>query len=740
MKWPTRRAKRFDQGVPTGHHRKTRTVVGLFLLLLPVCLAPAGAAEPGTEGAAEIPLAPEVAWSSDPSQVVITATRTELDSFEAPFTLNIVDLDGFRTQDLPRTTARALQDVPGIWVQKTSQAQGSPYIRGFTGFRTLMLVDGIRLNNSVFRNGPNQYWNLIDPYTVDRLEVVKGPSSVLYGSDAVGGTVNAVLRRPEGYTEGFNRQGRLRSRVSTAERSLVGRGELHATWGPDLGLLLGATGKDFGDVDGGGSVGPQNKTGYDVYSGDLRLDYFPDQDTAWTFAHYLLDEDDAWRPHKTVHGIGWEGTTVGNELERILFERRSLTYLRYAKQNGGGVVDSLVLTSSFQTLEERRERAKNDMSSDRQGVDVETCGLGVQFESPGSLGRWTYGLEWYHDRVDSFATKFNPDGSLKKREIQGPVGDDARYDLLGLYLQNSVPVSDRLELILGGRYNYARADADEVKDPDTGNEISVTEDWGTVVGSARASWFVDGPRHWNVFGGVSQGFRAPNLSDLTRLDTARSNEIETPSPGLDPEYFLSYEAGVKARFDRFSTQVAYHYTDIEDMIVRTPTGDVIGGDNEVTKKNAGDGYVHGMEVEASYRFRPEWTVFGSVSWMYGEVETFPTSAPVTKSEPIDRLMPPVGQVGVRWDHRNDPMWVEAVLTTAGDADHLSTRDRADTQRIPPGGTPGYTTVDLRGGWRIRENLDVWAGLENLTNEDYRIHGSGVNEPGFNVKLGLNWRF
>jgi len=102
--------------------------------------------------------------------------------------------------------------VPGVMVQKTGHGQGSPYIRGFTGFRTLLMIDGIRLNNAVFRDGPNQYWNTVDPFSIERLEVVKGPSSVLYGSDAIGGTVNVITRGPGGETTALGDRARIGGR------------------------------------------------------------------------------------------------------------------------------------------------------------------------------------------------------------------------------------------------------------------------------------------------------------------------------------------------------------------------------------------------------------------------------------------------------------------------------------------------------------------------------------------------
>lgn len=128
--------------------------------------------------------------------VVVTASRLSepLDTVAAS-TARITERELHETQT--RTVPEALDQTTGVMVQKTSFGQGSPYIRGFTGFRTLMLVDGIRLNSPVFREGANQYWNTIDNRSLESLEVLKGAGSTLYGSDAVGGTVQAFTRMPE---------------------------------------------------------------------------------------------------------------------------------------------------------------------------------------------------------------------------------------------------------------------------------------------------------------------------------------------------------------------------------------------------------------------------------------------------------------------------------------------------------------------------------------------------------------
>jgi hemoglobin/transferrin/lactoferrin receptor protein len=124
------------------------------------------------------------------------------------------------------------------------------------------------------------------------------------------------------------------------------------------------------------------------------------------------------------------------------------------------------------------------------------------------------------------------------------------------------------------------------------------------------------------------------------------------------------------------------------------------------------------------------------TWIDGETLTFPTSSPIGQVEPIDRLMPTTWMTGLRWTSVDDRHWLELEVAHADRADRLSSRDRNDTQRIPVGGTPGYTVATLRGGWAISNHLSVTLALENLTDKNYRIHGSGLNEPGRNLVLSL----
>jgi len=162
------------------------------------------------------------------------------------------------------------------------------------------------------------------------------------------------------------------------------------------------------------------------------------------------------------------------------------------------------------------------------------------------------------------------------------------------------------------------------------------------------------------------------------------------------------------------------------------------GEFEVTKRNAGDGYAYGIEIESDFQVDERWSLFGQVAFLEGKIDTFPSSAPVTAEEYLDRLMPLTGRVGVRWSDPEGRSWVETALNLASDANKLSTRDRADTSRIPPGGTPGYAVLDVRSGWRLSERIRLDVALENVFDEDYRVHGSGLNRPGRNLILGLSF--
>ncbi|HYE18358.1 MAG TPA: TonB-dependent receptor [Tepidisphaeraceae bacterium] len=663
-------------------------------------------------------------------RVVVTPGRGSSVNLQTPYATDVVSGSTIEQKNF-RTVPEALQEIPGVLVQKTSHGQGSPFIRGFTGFRTLFLIDGIRLNNSTFREGPNQYWATVDPLSLDRLEVVKGPASALYGSDAIGGTVNAITKDPWTYGSGWQHGGNLYLRGASAERSFAAHPELSLTNGDKLGVIVSGSYKDFGDLQGGRDTGRQDNTAYDEGGIDFKLEYFFNPDTKLVVANQYYRQNNVPRTHSTIFAEPFEGSAVGTDRRRDLDQERMLTYAQLHAENVKGTFfDSFHGSVSWHRQYEGEDRIRGNGNRSVDEVNVGTLGVSAQFTSNTAIGKLTYGVEYYRDNVSSRSTS---------NTIQGPVADDATYDLLGVFVQDEITLAPQWRLTLGGRYTYARVDAGSVLDTTTGDPISIEDDWSALVGNARLTYLAD-PKHWSVYTGVAQGFRAPNLSDLSRLDIARSGEQEVPTPGLDPEYYTSFELGTKYENPQFSLQAAYFYTLISDQIVRRPT-DLTNDDGNtiVVKENAGDGYVQGIELGMAWRFHPDWTAFGTVAWQDGEIDGFPTSADLKRKEPVSRLLPITALLGLRYEPSRK-LFVEATILHAHAQDDLSSGDQRDTQRIPPGGTPSYTTLNLRAGYRVNRNFAINAGIENLLDEDYRTHGSGTNSAGRNFLLSMTFSY
>jgi len=671
-------------------------------------------------------------------EMIVIASRSEARVFDVPYTASVIGNQRMLERGAA-TLPDALREDPGIMVQKTSQGQGSPFLRGFTGFRTLFLIDGIRLNNSTFRDGPNQYWNTVDPLTVSRLEIVKGPSSVLYGSDAIGGTVNAITREPEWRGEGVNVGGRTVYRFGSADLSNIGRVEVESSVDDTFAILAGGSLKYFNDVRAGSGTGEQPKTGYQEADGDVKMQWAFDPDSQLVLAFQRVGQDDIWRTHRTIYATDWHGIVPGTDRKLTFDQERDLTYLQYRATRLGPMPGNATLSLSWQQQNEDQYRLRSNLKSEHSDVDVGTLGISAAFENVDidTLGLLSYGFELYQDHVNSSGKTFRANGTLESIAVQGPVADDATYDLLGVFLQDEFPIAGRLSGIAGLRYTHAEADAGKMLDPITKAQGSIDDAWDNVSGSFRLLYGLTD--EWNLFTGVSQGFRAPNLSDLTRLDIARTNEKETPSPGLDPEKYLSCEFGTKLNHERWTGTASYYYTFISDMIVRYPTGRIVDGLNEVQKSNDGDGFVHGVELRADYRLTEQWMPFAGIAWQEGLVDGYAAAGSPKEREAISKLPPLMSTVGVRWTPPSRRGWIEGECRMAGRQDKLSAADKLDN-RIPPGGTPGYAVFNLRGGIDAAKNVAVTAAVENIADTDYRIHGSGQNEPGTNLVAGVECKF
>ncbi len=657
-------------------------------------------------------------------ECVVVATSHEREPMDTPATVTAVDLERLRLERQPRTLTDALSGVPGVMLQKTGYGMTSPYLRGVTGQRVVLVADGIRLNTTILREGPNQYWNLLGSYLYDELDVLMGPASVLYGSDAIGGVVLARTRPlaqgdADAGWQWFG--GEAIARWSSAEHSLSEAVSGNLAWNDTFGLRLALERQDFGELRTGDNTGNPT-TNYGQWGGAIRATWWLEDGQAIHVGYDHYDQDDIDRVHKTVDYVPWHGTTGGSDGRRVFDHERNAAFLRYEWNDREGWLRDIDLGVAWQQIFQHYRRYRtNGLIREDQPTRVDSFGTWLHLTSPSAFGTWTYGADWWGDYVDSW-NELDP-------SAQGEFGDNSTYQTLGLFVQNELPLGEQFELISALRYSYVDLEARNVQDYG-----DMRGNWDALTASGRLAWHVRPDTM--LFVGLAQGFRAPNLADCTRLGEYASESFEAPAGELEEERFLTYELGAKTQGTWGHVLVSAYYTAIHDRIGRlTLDGDPI-------KRNLDDGHIQGIELQAEGKVGAGFAVFGSLTWQEGSEDTY-VDGEILLGETeryLSRLAPLSGEAGLRWRSANQRLWAEACLRWADRQDKLSDEDLADTQRIPPGGTPGYGVVDLRGGWRIDDRTDLAVAVENLGDKDYRIHGSGVNEPGRNLVVTLRRRF
>ncbi len=730
--------------------------LGLWLLLCVTLRAqdseeaqPEPVQEQASEQAEE--QAPEETPKKVPQYTIIATPLRETDVFDLPNSVWVVDSGDIQGRRMPRTMGKTLLETPGAHIQQTGPGQGVPFLRGLDPYRSLVLIDGIRLNHSAMRSGPNQYFGTVDPFIVDHMEIALGPSSVLYGSDSLGGTIYVHTKNPWKLEPGTHAHIRSLYRYASAEDSHTARQEFYGNF-DELGWSVGATYQDFGEMIGGRHIGEMEGTDYGQYSGDAKFLFRLNEHSRLILAHQHHRINDRPRWHSTYHNDdGWQGTSTGSDLRRDQDQERNLTYLQYHWNGEGGMIDAFKASVSWQRHDEKkvRERRASDGRVSRESFEINTPAVWIQAGKETPAGYFTAGAEFYRDIADSVGTAYDPTPSAPLLAYQiydrGIIAGDATYDTFGLFLQDEYTIG-KLDLTGGIRYTHIRAKADDVDpavvdnnaatpdDPAIPNDISET--YSAVTGSLRAVYHLND--HWNAIAGWGMGFRAPTLHDTTAIDYVLSGGgIQLPAEDLDPEYIHTFDTGFRTRYDTWELSAFAFFSVLDDFLAKENVGDVNGdGSDDYRVNNFADGWIYGYEVGAKYWVTKEIGTFFVWSYSKGRRDEPGTDS----DQPLPKVGPSRAHLGVRYEPADTGVWVEGVVTAAAAQKHLDPTASGDTQRQPPNGTPGYGILTLRGGWKVNEHVTLTAAIENVTDKDYRIHGSGQNEPGTNAVLGVEVNF
>ena len=663
------------------------------------------------------------------NEVISTASRHVETVFKSQLNVAIAAREKIIIRTSPNT-ADALREVPGVLVQKTTAGHGAPVIRGMIGKDVLLLYNGIRLNKPTFRFGANQYMNTINAESLDRIEVTKGPGSVMYGSDAIGGVVNMISESTQSGEPGTGSHFSIASRLGTADQSRV----MNAAFGSRIGRLSIAGGvglKKIGDLTAGKTIGKQIPTGYDEWNANFRLGAPINSQTSIDVDVLTVQQDKVPRFDKYVTKEFLPG-----DYETYLYDPQN-RYLASVSLRSQPLnlswINSIKWNISYQFEEEGAvERKTGSSAITKNRNDLTTIGSYLQINSVWrNLHVLSYGYEWYWDRLKSSRTQ-QKNGIISSQ--RGDYPDGSEYRSLGLFLNDNLVFNSRIDVNLG--FRWSRVALSSLLEHPFGK---FEDEYSDLTGTIGLSYK---PKLWlNVIARYAKGFRAPNFNDTVVLKVSNAG-VDAPSPGLLPEKSHNFEIGMKLNKEKLTGALFLFYNRVLDLIDRyrgtyngldfyDENGNGIRDPGEADifqKRNVARGYITGWEIDGKFQFSEQWSVRGFAFWTYGQDQTF--------NEPLSRIPPLMGMAAIQYLPLKK-LSLETFVRAATKQHRLSSRDK-DDNRIPLGGTPGWSTLNFRLAWKIRSQLRLNLTLENIFDETYKEHGSGVYSPGRNFVIGMKY--
>lgn len=629
--------------------------------------------------------------------VVVTATRKSTAIAQLPYAANILTKNTVQKQ-LSRTVPESLNGLPGLFIQKTNHGGGSPFLRGLTGNQSLVLVDGIRLNNSIFRYGPNQYMTLIDPYIVEKIEVVKGTGSVQHGSDAMTGVINIQTTSLQ-----------LGSKPKWQEKALIrlSEGGMELTVRPELkyegkkfAFVVGGSSKKFGDLKGGDTTGFQRPTGYDEKSFDVKIKI--DLGTSWsmTAAYHWLNQNNV----PVFHKYRLENFAV-NTSDPL---KRGFGYVQAQKLFKSTFFKQLDIFLAEQMIGEQRYSRKNGSQVLRFEKDlVKTYSGGadllVQFNK---IWDANAGVETYNDFVESMRTdKDGLSGAVKS--LRGLYPDKSTYSNFSIYNLHHFNLG-RLKAEAGIRLNFYAANITDT----TLGKIRISPSAAVFQGGLNYQVL----KSVFLYANISDGFRAPNIDDLGTLGIV-DFRYEIPAYDLKPERSVNKEIGLKIATKKISFSSALFRTSLRGLITRVATGAAMNGYQVYKKINVDRGYIKGWETQIEFRPLEGVAFYGTATSLFGQS--------ITRNQPLRRIPPFNARLGA--DFTKSQWTAGLTFDHASPQRRLDAGDKSDN-RIPAGGTPGFNLLNLYSGYQ-NKSLTFRLYWNNIFNADFRTHGSGINGMG-----------
>lgn len=706
-------------------------------------------------------------------QAVVSGTRWNQSSLEQPSMIRSI-----RTREVvlqnPQTAADLLSANGDVFIQKSQQGGGSPMIRGFATNRLLYSVDGIRMNTAIFRGGNIQNVISLDPFAIENTEVLFGPGSVLYGSDAVGGVMAFTTLRPR-----FSSNDEIRTGGKAVLRYSSANGEQTAHFSVNAGgrrwaALTSFTTSDYGDLRMGRHGPDEYLRLWNVSRIDSvdRVVANPDPlvQTPTGYVQTNLMQKIRFAP-RGVHGklnfdyaFHYSTTTDNPRYDRLIELRNgqpreaewyygpqvwmmnSLSTEYVAKHRA---FDKLRLRLAHQQFEESRvSRRFNSVNRSIQTEDVTAWSANLDFlKSLSNRFQLTYGAEGVLNEVGSTAERENiTSGERSKAASRYPQAD---WISLGVYATGTKTFEGGLTLQAGVRYNTFEIDADF-----RGNAeffpLPVLETQfqaAAVTGNIGMVYAVNDRRTLSL--NLASGFRAPNVDDIGKFFDSAPGIVVVPNPDIKAERAYNAEIGYAQIFgESVKLDFAAYYTLLEDALVRRPT--TLNGQDSIIYldqlsqvqaiQNGAIATVYGFQAGIEVKLGRGWSFNSKINWQRGDEELDDGSTSASRHAApwfgLTRLDYEMGKLNLQLNARYSG-------SVAPDRMPFEERDKPHLYLTNAEGevyAPAWYTLNFRALVKLNDLFHLTAGIENITDRRYMPYSSGLVAAGRNVVMAVRVNF
>lgn len=671
----------------------------------------------------------------------------------------------------PQTSADLLSNKPGISVQKSQSGGGSPNIRGNEANRILLMIDGVRMNNAIYRGGHLQNSITVDPSILANSEILYGPSSVVYGSDALGGVVHFRTRIPD-LTDETNLN--YYSTYTTGNSSLISHVDLE--YGKNkIAFLSSFTHKNFGEL----RMGANRLHGYDDWG---KTEHYFDEGVMKSndnlniqkrtgYSQVDLLQKVVFMPSETSRVIGNLQYSRSSNINRydqlndykgdvLKFsdwyygpQKRVLTSATYEDWKPNQVFDKADIVAAFQNIKETRHSKKtsNDYRMN-QLENVDVYSLNANF----TKGIFGYGYEGTFNNVHSTANQYFPDtDTVINSVITRYPTDMAEMSSHAAYIKSEYSVSEKVKLNAGLRATKTRLEADFTSSK-KGLKLpfpyldkhNFDVNWNTSV--------VFHPEEsWKIAGIVSTGFHAPNIDDITKF-YEKGDNVVVPNLNLKSEYTTNFEINVSKHFNKkHLLNIDLYYNDMRNAIVKVdgfkiPEGYVIpnpDAQNIQSNINVDGAFIYGSSFYMSNQWNKFWSTNFDLTFTSGKITNYSEDySNENRSKVLAHIAPLFGKITVEYKNKElkqrfglvfNARKAPSTFDEAGvdNLDEGAFSVNANGDEVPEG-VPAWFTLNYSVQYEFSDQITLQAGLTNILDLHYKTYSSGISAMGRSLSLTL----